>query len=428
MLQTIYRGLTAIGGPAIRLYLARRQAAGKEDPARRGERLGIASCPRPAGRLIWFHAASVGESLSVLVLIQRLLDRHPGLSVLVTTGTVTSAELMARRLPPGAVHQYIPVDRAAYVRRFLDHWRPDLALWVESEIWPNLLWEIGRRGIPAALINARMSARSFRRWRKVPGFIGPLLAPFRLSLTQTEVEADRLRQLGAADVRSVGNLKFSAEPLPADDIALTDLRRALADRPVWLLASTHPGEEEIAAAVHTALSDRLPDLLTILAPRHPQRGADIATLLSARGLTAARRAEGALPAPGDAVYIADTMGEMGLLFRLCPVVCIGGSLVPHGGHNPIEPAQLGCAVLYGPHMTNFAEMTAELEMAGAARPVADAGDLTETVGRLLTDEDARMTLAEAALRVAERNRLAVDAVVTALIPLLAQAGILTGPS
>src|SRR5690349_21323236 len=359
MLQTIYRGLTEIGGPAIRLYLARRRAAGKEDPVRRLERLGVASCPRPPGRLAWFHAASVGESVSVLVLIHRLTERYPDLSVLITTGTVTSAELMAKRLPARALHHYVPVDRMPYVRRFLDHWKPDLALWIESEIWPNLLSEIGRRRIPAALVNARMSAGSFRNWGRVPGFIGPLLSVFRLCLAQTEAEADRLRHLGARDVRCVGNLKFSAEPLPADPAVLEVLRHAFKDRPVWLLASSHPGEEEVAADVHAALRDRLPGLLTVIAPRHPQRGGEIGALLAGRGLAAVRRSDGALPGAEHEVYVADTVGELGLFFRLAPVVCIGGSLVPHGGHNPVEPAQLGCAVLYGPHMTNFSEVSAQ---------------------------------------------------------------------
>ncbi|UEM05359.1 3-deoxy-D-manno-octulosonic acid transferase [Skermanella rosea] len=419
MLQTIYRGLTEIGGPAIRLYLARRRAAGKEDPARAPERLGRASADRPPGRLAWFHAASVGESLSVLILINRLLERYPDLTVLVTTGTVTSAELMARRLPARAIHQYVPVDRMPYVRRFLDHWRPDLALWIESEIWPNLLCEIGRRRIPAALVNARMSAGSFRNWSRVPGFIRPLLRTFGLCLAQTETEADRLRRLGARDVRCVGNLKFSAEPLPADPAALAGLRDAFGDRPSWLMASSHPGEEAMAADVHAALRDRLPGLLTVIVPRHPQRGGEVSRLLEERGLARALRSAGDLPSPGHEVYVADTVGELGLFFRLAPVVCVGGSLVPIGGHNPVEPAQLGCAVIHGPHMTNFSEVAAQLRADDAAVTVQDADGLAREVGRLLTDDAERSRLATAAAAVADRNRRVVDAVLDALVPTLA---------
>jgi 3-deoxy-D-manno-octulosonic-acid transferase len=426
MLQSLYRGLTGIGGPAIRLVLARRRALGKEDAARRQERYGVASLPRPAGRLVWCHAASVGESLSALSLIGRLLDGRPDLTVLVTTGTVTSAGLMAERLPPGALHQYVPVDRMPWVRRFLDHWRPDLALWVESEIWPNLLSEIGRREVPAALVNARMSARSFASWSRVPGFAGELLGTFRLCLAQGPEEAERLRTLGARDVRCVGNLKYSAEPLPVGAPDLDAARRALGGRPSWLLASSHPGEEAVAAEAHERLAGRWPGLLTVVVPRHPARGAEIEAMLRARGLSVARRSAGAAPGPGDDVWLADTMGELGLFFRLCPIACVGGSLVPSGGHNPIEPARLGRAVLHGPHMTNFPAIAAELEEAGGALTVADAGALASAVDALLADPARRERIAAAGLSVAERNLRVVDRVVEALAPLLAEAG-LAGP-
>lgn len=423
MLQTIYRGLTGLGGPAIRLLLARRRAAGKEDAQRQGERLGRASGPRPAGPLIWCHAASVGESLSILSLIGQLTSRYPQAAVLVTTGTVTSASLMAARLPERAFHQYVPVDRMPWVRRFLDHWRPDLALWTESEIWPNLLTEMRRRRIPAALLNARMSRRSFENWRRVPGFIGPLLGAFRLCLAQTEVEAERLLRLGAADVKAVGNLKYSADPLPAEAAAVASLRAALAGRPAWLLASSHPGEEAVAMAAHAAMAPELPGLLTVIAPRHPHRGPEIAAEIAARGFSVRLRSTGALPAGNDRFYVADTMGELGLLYRVLPVACIGGSLIPFGGHNPIEPAQLGCVLVYGPHMTNFSEITTELEDAGGAVRVEDGDDLARTLGRLLADRAERERLAKGAAEVARDNRAAVDRILAALAPLLAEAGL-----
>ncbi len=428
MLHTLYRGLTRIGGPALRYYLYRRRLAGKEDPARQGERLGLPSRPRPEGPLVWFHAASVGESLSILILIERLLDGDPRLRVLVTTGTVTSAALMAERLPPRAFHQYVPVDRPGYVERFLDHWRPDLTLWVESEIWPNMLWEIGRRQHGAALINARMSERSFRRWRWFPGFIRSLLGAFRLVLAQTGADAERLLQLGAPEVRSVGNLKFAALPPPADPARLKELSGAIAGRPVWLFASSHPGEDEVAAEVHEALAPHLPGLLTMIAPRHPARGGAIQEMLRTRGLTAGRRSQGALPAATDDLYLADTMGEMGVLYRLAPVVCVGGSFVPHGGQNPIEPVQLGCAVLFGPGMSNFAEITAELLAAGAAREVAERGLLAGAVDGLLRDAAARQRLADAGAEVLGRHcRKVAEEVFSVLRPLLLEAGITPPP-
>lgn len=421
MIHTLYRGLTCVAGPAVRFYLARRLRAGKEDPQRRGERLGYAARARPSGPLLWIHAASVGEANSILVLVERLLADRPGLSVLMTTGTVTSAALMERRLPPGAFHQFVPVDLPAAVDRFLDHWRPDAVLWIESEIWPNLLNGIRRRRIPAALVNARLSQRSFGRWRRMPGFIRGLLSTFDLVLAQTEGDGERLRALGAGAVVCAGNLKYSAAPPPADSAALATLGQAVAGRPLWLFASTHPGEDELAADVHRALEGRLPGLLTVIAPRHPHRGPAIARLMGERGLSVASRSAGALPGVGDAVYVADTLGELGLLYRLAPVVCMGGSFIRHGGQNPVEPAQLGCAVLYGPHMWNFAEITAALEAAGGARPLADAAALAPAVESLLCDEGARAPLVAGAARVTGDNRRAVDRVAAALAPLLAPA-------
>ncbi|MGQ9370382.1 3-deoxy-D-manno-octulosonic acid transferase [Azospirillum sp. ST 5-10] len=419
MLHLLYRGLTTIAGPAVRLYLDRRRDAGKEDPARQGERLGHPAHPRPDGPLVWVHAASVGEANSVLVLVERLLADCPGAHVLMTTGTVSSADLMARRLPPRAFHQYVPVDLPAAVDRFLDHWRPDLALWIESEIWPNLLHGIRRRAIPAALVNARLSARSYARWRWLPRVSTDLLSTFRIALAQTETDAERLRALGAPAVSCVGNLKFSAAPPPADPAALAALAAAVAGRPVWLMASTHAGEEEIAAGVHAAWADRLPGLLTVVAPRHPHRGPAVAEALAARGLDVARRAAGALPGPADAVYVADTLGELGVLYRVAPVVCMGGSFVPHGGQNPVEPAQLGCAVLYGPHMWNFAEITDRLEAAGGALALADAAALGDAVGRLLADAAARAAVVDGATRVTAENARIVDRAMAVLAPLLA---------
>ncbi|HYE51380.1 MAG TPA: 3-deoxy-D-manno-octulosonic acid transferase, partial [Azospirillaceae bacterium] len=421
MLETLYRGLTHLAAPAIRHWLDRRRRAGKEDASRLPERFGVPGLPRPEGRLVWLHAASVGESLAVLPLVERLAGR--GARVLVTTGTVTSATLMARRLPAGAIHQYVPVDLPRAVDRFLDHWRPDLALWIESEFWPNLLRALRRRRVPAALVNARLSAGSHRNWRRAPRTAARLLSAFRLALAQTEAEAFRLRDLGLADVRTVGNLKYSASPLPADAGALAALRGAVAGRPAWVFASSHEGEEEVAAAVHRALAPSHPGLLTVLVPRHPERGDAVAALLAGHGLRVARRSRGEAPDAAADLFLGDTLGELGLFYRLAPVAAVGGSFVPVGGHNPVEPALLDAAVLYGPHMHNFAEMAAELEAAGGALRVADAGALAAAVSRLLADADARGRLAAAGAAVAERNRQAADRVMEALAPLLAEAGI-----
>ena len=284
-----YRCASLLAGPVVDTWLARRRRRGKEDRARFGERLGRPGLPRPEGRLVWMHGASVGESVSLLPLVARLRDTLPGLGVLVTTGTVTSARLLRERLPPGALHQFAPVDRPGAVRRFARHWRPDLAVWVESELWPNLVLETAGRGTPMLLVNARMSGRSAARWRRAPHLSRPLLASFASVLAQSEDDAARFRALGAGNVAVRGNLKNDAPPLPADENVVAALRRAVGGRPCWAAASTHEGEEAAVADALSTLRRSVPDMLAILAPRHPERGAAIADLLRSRGLATARR-------------------------------------------------------------------------------------------------------------------------------------------
>lgn len=424
MLESLYRGLTHLASPVIHSVLDRRAARGKEDSSRRHERLGRPQQPRPAGRLIWLHAASVGESLAVLPLIQRLLSIDPGLSILVTTGTVTSATLMAQRLPaPRAFHQYVPVDLPGAVEGFLAHWRPDLVLWVESEFWPNLLSAIRRAGIPCALINARLSAKSFGNWRRFPRTARRLLSVFQVALAQTQVEAERLRQLGIADSRAIGNLKYSADPLPVEAGILASLAARIGSRPVWTFASTHAGEEVMAIAAQQELLRTRPDALLLLVPRHPDRGPAVADLLMAAGLSFAQRSTGDLVGTGDAVYLMDTLGEMGLVFRLAPVTVMGGSFAAVGGHNPIEPALLDSAVIHGPHMFNFAEVAAEMQAADGVMSLPGSEGIAAAVDRLMSDTAARREQTQAARTVALRNATAVDRVVQALTPLLSRAGI-----
>jgi len=416
-----YAQLLEIGAPLLEIYLRRRRQAGREDPARLDERRGVASIPRPDGFLIWFHAASVGESMSMLRLLGRLLDERRSARILVTTGTVTSAAMVADRLGDKVIHQYVPVDRGVWVNQFLDHWRPDCAIWIESEIWPNLLLGIADRSIPAALVNARMSARSHARWQYAPRTIRRLLETFDLCLAQTEQEAERLGKLGALDVRYVGHLKYAADPLPADPAALADLERAIGRRPLWLLASSHEGEEAIAIDAYRRIAAEHPDLLTVIVPRHVKRGASIANLARGAGLTAALRSGGSPPSDRDQIYIVDAMGELGLWYRLAPIACIGGSLTPVGGHNPIEAAQLDCALLYGPHMFSMPGITAELQAANAAWVVEDAPSLARAVARLLKDRATSQAMAIAAREVAERNRDVIDRAFAALDPLMDRA-------
>ena len=394
MILAFYRAITTLGEPLISAYLRRRLLAGKEDRARFPERQGKASVPRPQGRVVWLHAASVGEAVSVLPVLEYIQAR-PGTTALITTGTVASAELMAGRLPAGAIHQYVPVDRLGWVQRFLDHWRPDLALWLESEFWPNLLTETAARGVPILLLNGRVSPRSFGRWQRNPRLAKQILSCFKLCLGQTEADAERLRLLGAEKVAAPGNLKFAAPPLPADGAELARLSRLLDARPRWLAASTHIGEELIAGRVHQAIKQRLPNLLTVIVPRHPGRGKAIAADLRGLGLVVTRRAAGEPVADGTDILLADTIGEMGLFIRIAPLVFMGKSLTARGGQNPLEPARLGASVLFGPMMDNFDQVAARMEAAKAAHLVSDEAALTDAVAKrladpaLLKDEGAR---------------------------------------
>lgn len=423
-LLAAYRCIGTAAGPLIDAYLGHRLRQGKEDADRLPERRGQASLPRPDGALVWLHAASVGEAASALILIDRLLATRPGLQVLVTTGTVTSAALLRDRLPPAARHQFVPVDRPDWVASFLDHWRPDLALWVESELWPALIAATAARDIPMVLVNARMSDRSARRWGMLPGLARAVLGCFDLCLARNAEQAERFRALGARKVEVTGNLKFAAAPLPAAPEAQDTLRTALAGRPFWLAASTHEGEEQAALDAHRRLAPHRPDLLTIIVPRHPQRGAEIAALAERQGLPAARRALDALPTPACAVYVADTLGEMGLFFALAGaqdgIVFVGGSLTRRGGHNPLEPAHFGCAILHGPDMRNNLEMAEALAGAGAALTVATPDALAEAVESLYVTPVERRRLAAAASQVAQAHAGVLDRAMTGLAPFLAR--------
>lgn len=418
MMAALYRLLTTAAGPAVDLLLARRLKRGKEHPQRLPERKGVPGLPRPDGPLVWVHGASVGEALSVLPLIERVLEDRPGLHVLLTTGTVTSAALMADRLPPRAIHQFVPVDRLPWVRRFLDHWQPDMAIWMESEFWPNLVLETQRRGVPTVLVNGRISERSFRAWQRLPSLIAKLLRGFTLALGQTEGDRARLEALGAPETAALGNIKFSAPALPVDETNFDAVRGAVGNRPVWLAASTHPGEEVIAWQVHRRAAVDHPGLLTVVVPRHPERGPAIAVELEGAGARVARRSSGRLPDGATDIYVADTLGELGLFYRLARVVFVGKSLCGGGGQNPLEPARLGCSVLFGPRMANFADITRRMVEAGAARQVADAGELADQVSALLADPAAREALRDAAETFAGGEAGALDRVLERLDPLL----------
>ena len=394
-LLPLWVAVTTLAIPGLRWALTRRAKRHKEIPARIKERRGIAAIPRPPGKLLWLHAASVGETVSLFPVLRALPAE---ISVLFTTGTVTSATLIAERLPAlgldsRVIHQFAPLDVPLWVRRFLDHWRPNAAAFVESEIWPNMISQCARRGLPLMLLNGRMSERSLRGWQRAPRFARAMIGAFDLIWAQSDADAARLSALSTTSVASPGNLKFNADPLPADPAALAALEQQLAGRPRWLAASTHQGEEAAIAAVHRLLAPDFPGLLTIIVPRHPGRGAEIATLLNAP-----QRSLGA-PPPAEGIWIADTLGELGLFYRLARLVFVGKSLGASGGQNPLEPARLGCAIATGPATANFAEAVALLQAAGALTMVPDVTALAAWVAALLRDPSRADAMGAAGLAV-----------------------------
>jgi 3-deoxy-D-manno-octulosonic-acid transferase len=413
-----YRLLTTATAPVAPLIISRRLKRGKEHPARRNERYGRTEIPRPFGPLVWIHCASVGELLTVIPLIGRL--REKAFHVLCTSGTLSSAAIAELRLPPGTIHQFITLDVPQFVDRFFKHWRPDIALFVESDLWPNLIMAAATHGIPLILINGRLSERSFKRWRWAPGTAAALLRSFDLCLAQSASHAARFRDLGAPRVVTTGNLKLDVPDPPADEHALALLKDAVGGRTVFAGASTHPGEEMTLVEVHRRLRNSFPQLLTIIAPRHPERAQGILEIVRAAGLSAALRSRGELPTAETNIYIADTMGELGLLYRLAPIVFVGGSLASHGGQNPIEPAKLGAAILHGPHVWNFAEIYAALDKAHGAELVSEVGKLAVRVGAWLKDEHACTAIAAAARETVASLGGALDRTISALDPYLMQ--------
>lgn len=413
---TAYRTLTWLARPIAPLILRLREKKGKEDPARRGERLGQASIGRPRGIVAWVHAASVGETSAVLPVIARLIERRPDLTVLLTTGTMTSAQFAAARLPERTLHQYVPLDSPRLVASFLDHWQPALGIFTEQEIWPNLVVEAGRRRIPLALVNARMSDASFARWQRRSGLAEALFSRFSVVLAQNEDLAQRFQRLGAPRAIAAGNLKIDAPAPRVDADALAALEQALAGRPRYVAASTHDGEELVLGETHRELQARFPGLVTIIAPRHPERGAAIAQTLAALGLVATRRSEGHLPGPDTQVYIADTIGELGTLYASAPVAFVGGSLIRHGGQNPIEAVRLGAVVVSGSSTYNFTDAYTALIAADGAVIVDSPADLASAIAELLTDPQRRDAMRTGSTRALLALSGALDRTVSALLP------------
>ena len=415
MVIGIYKALMTLAFPILKVtYIRKRKKERKEHPTRFNERLGNYKVPRPQGKLYWMHGASVGESVSMLPLIDKLLKEDPELSILVTTGTLTSAEIMAKRLPKRAFHQFIPFDVPAFAQKLIKHFKPDAVLWFESELWPSLLSEIKKAKIPLVLVNGRISDKSFETWKKFKFVSKELLGYFSLCLGQSEQDKNRLILLGAPKADCVGNLKFAGMPLPVDESKLNVLKEQIGDRPVFLLSSTHNDEEERFALYLPWFKDNVDRVLTIVVPRHPNRGDDIVRMYRCRYFNVAQRSREEDITPETDIYVADTIGEMGLWYALSSISFIGGSLIPHGGQNFMEAARDKNAVLVGPNMQNFAEMMNRARFYDAVYQVGSAEDAVEEAITLFRDENLLRERQEKAYLWTQKEEAVLDGIVNAL--------------
>lgn len=412
-------GISRVLAPILaRKETAKLRAAGVSLERAR-EKQGYATHERQSnGPVIWFHAASVGESLSVLALITRMGAALPDAQFVITSGTASSAALLAKRMPPRAIHQFAPLDAPGPLTRFLDHWHPDAAVFVESELWPQMLRRTRDRGVRMVLVNARLSERSLARWLKMPRLARYMLECFDLIVTQNQTMGDAMIAIGAPPDRVLrgSNLKSMAGPLPVDMAQLAQTKTALGDRPRWVASSTHEGEEAVVLQAHQTLQDRWPVLCLILAPRHTERATEVTKLVADAGLSMSRRTQG--DAPDKQVFLADTMGELGTWYSLSDIVFLGGGLAPKGGHNPYEVAHMGAGVITGPHVFNFAETYDQMTEAGAAFVVQDAATLAAQVGALLADAELRAATCTAARSFAAAQSDQLDEITRHLISVL----------
>ncbi|PHP66206.1 3-deoxy-D-manno-octulosonic acid transferase [Zhengella mangrovi] len=411
-----YRWLGWVAYPLVGGYIGWRAAKGKEDRRRRKERYGITRMPRPDGPLVWIHAASVGEMSAVSPLAEQIADL--GVNVVLTTGTVTSARIARDRFSGNIIHQYVPLDLKPSVSRFLGHWKPDLAIIAESEIWPLTILELGARRVPQVLVNGRLSDRSFKAWTKRSWLAEALLENLALVMAQSDVDGERYRSLGARPVIVTGNLKVDTQAPTVDLGELERLTEQVAGRRTWVAVSTHDGEEVICAEVHRTLKRRHPDLLTIIVPRHPTRGDDVESALGAMNLAVARRSRGDRITAETDILLGDTIGEMGLYLRLADIAFVGKSLTGEGGQNPLEPAMLDCAILSGKNVQNFRESYQRLIKNGGAKLVKDKEMLAGAVNYLFNNEAVRVSMKQNAVQTVESMRGALARTMRGLEPFI----------
>lgn len=418
----LYKYITSKSEKILLWLLNWRENKGKEDIARINERKGICTKPRPDGKLLWVHAASVGEAQSTLILIEKILKQTKDLNIIVTSGTVTSAKLMEDRLPQGAFHQYAPLDHPKWIKKFIEHWKPNAVFLIESELWPNMLAEIKQQKIPAALINARLSNKSFNGWSLFKNSTKEILSSFNIILSQTDNDTIRFKKLGARNTITTGNIKYSASPLPVNNNDLNEISNAIGNRPVWVYASTHLGEESLACRIHQRLKNKIPDILTIIVPRHPERRDEIKNICEGfSNLKNTMRGEiKSLPRADTDIYIADSLGELGLFYSVSQVAMIGRSFSVDGGggHNPLEAAQLKCAVITGPNIQFQQDIFNNMINAKVAKQVKTKEELSNILTSLFENQEQLKQLQNNAFEYAQSKMNIIDNVIEELAPII----------
>ncbi len=400
----LYRLFSILLFPFFTLYIFLRLAKKKEDKNRLQERFGIATKTPSQGRLFWIHAVSVGEANSAMILVSELLKFSPNISILFTTTTLTSAEIIAAKLPQfggRVIHQFLPLDSYFCVKNFLDYWRPRTVIFVESEIWPNFIFEARRRAITAFLVNGRISEKTFKKWLLAKKIGFKIFDYFTAIFAQTKEDQERFSKISNQEILFYGNLKSQAESLAGNETELEKLKTQIGARKFWLAASTHKGEEEAVIAAHNNLKKDFPDLLTILVPRHPVRAEEIKNLFGP--INFVQRSKNQSITNATEIYLADSLGELGIFYRLAPFAFIGGSLVEVGGHNPFEAIKLGCAVISGRAVFNFKEIYKNLEQKNACVMIDSAEQLAKNLKEFLNDKNQAEAMSSNAATIIENS-------------------------
>jgi 3-deoxy-D-manno-octulosonic-acid transferase len=414
MILFFYRFILYLLTPFLKLWIYYRLLRKKEHPTRFRERLGKSRLKRPDGLLFWFHGASNGECLSFLSLIKRYQTKYPNAHFLITSQTLTSCELLQSRLPKHSFHQFLPLDHPCFVKRFLNHWSPDYIFWTESELWPNLIFKASER-TPLILLNGRFSKKSFEWWKKIPDATKSLLNCFSLIFAGSQKDQERFQFFNHPHVHFLGNLKFAGRPLEANPSKVRELKSALKNRPIWTATCTHPGEEGFILKAHTVLKKSLKNVITILVPRHPHRADKLRQEWESKGFKVSQRSLNEPIRANTDILLFDTTGELGLIYRVCPITLVCGSLIEGiGGHNPLESANLKSAICTGPYIKNNQEIYAIFQKEQACKMIQNPKDIARTILPLLENTKERNALIKKSFTLANDQHHILDKIIQSI--------------